>query len=57
MNYLYTREYDVYELPVCACLSQMMEYKQKWSESQAELQQQLKAAKKVGTPTPAAVQC
>ena len=26
---------------------QMMEYKHKWSESQAELQQQLKLAKKV----------
>ena len=26
---------------------QMMEYKQRWSESQAELQQQLKVAKKV----------
>ena len=26
----------------------MMDYKQRWSESQTELQQQLKAARKVG---------
>ncbi len=29
-----------------------MEYKAKWSESQTELQQQLKAARKVPPPTP-----
>ena len=29
------------------CVVQMVEYKHKWSESQADLQQQLKQAKKV----------
>ena len=34
-------------ITIFTCAVQMVEYKHKWSESQADLQQQLKQAKKV----------